>query len=163
MNAHVQAFVAAAIQAAAEVYGIPTEDIAGDRGQAEESWARQVAMYVTIEFGRIPSTDAAPYFDRNPSTLRHARILVDERVRIYPEDRDKVSKVARLALDCAPQAARPSRQIMSPDDAAFVGYLTAVLTNPKHASEAAELRMGHRCITYGPCGALALHPFEGKP
>lgn len=163
MNVSVQAFVSAAIQAAAEVYGISTEAITGERGLADDAWARQVAMYVCLRIGRLKSGAAAPYFDRAPCTLRYAHALVAERVRVYPEEMDRVSRVARLALERATSSMVEPHNILAPDDSAFVGYLTAVLTNPKYASDAVALREGRSCVTCGPGGALALHPFKGKP
>lgn len=163
MNRAVRSFVVAAIEAAAEVYEIPTEVITGDRGDADESWARQVAMYVALEIGEVTSGQAAEYFHRDPSTLRFARGLVAQRVKTYPNDNEKVSRVSRLALDRASKADVSPQVVRMTDDTAFIAHLTVLLTDPKYANEAAELRIGRRCITYSHLGALALHPFQGKP
>lgn len=162
MNPAVASFVDSAIAAASEQFGVTSKLIGGGRGNAQESFARAVAMYVVLTQGRMRSTEAAPYFGREASALRHARKAVDDHLDVYPADKERVAAVARFALDRASVPGnRPSSLCAA--DLAFLNRIFDVLTNPKHASQASDLRMGQKCVTYSTGGALALHPFKGTP
>lgn len=162
MNPAVKAFVDAAIAASAEVYGVSLESMTGDRGTQHEAYARHVAMYVVMVYGRMSSKGASEYFGAHDSTLRHARIVVRHQLANFPEEKERVSKIARIALE---QSTKTSFQVagICPGDLNFLRLIIDVLTNPQHASQASDLRTGLRCVTYSRGGALALHPFDGIP
>lgn len=63
-----------------EAYSIPHTDLlAKDRGGAQISLARQIAMYLSHIVGQLTLIEIATHFERQRSTVSHACINIEDR------------------------------------------------------------------------------------
>lgn len=95
------------VLASSDHFGIPVNQIMGERGSARVAQARQLAMSLAMELTGAQTERIARYFNRDHKTVMHAANVVPGRVASYP-DWQEGDRAIRLALDLAPpEAALP--------------------------------------------------------
>lgn len=79
-------------QRVASFYGVSlNEMLRPSRGVATVSWARQVAMHVSIQLTKAIDVDVAEAFKRDRTTVAYARSAVEATLGTYAEVRAEIS------------------------------------------------------------------------
>lgn len=90
--------VAHIVDAVAQHYGVTAADIRGRRQNACFTWARQVALFLAVEFTNESDMRIGRLFGLDPTTVRHACRRVEVRRAAVPSIASDLSTV-RLAIE----------------------------------------------------------------
>jgi hypothetical protein len=101
----------------AEFYELTPEQLAGPRGSAFVSNARQVAMYLSRELANQSFPRIGWMFGRDHTTVMHACEVVAERIAGDPEYADDIREISDTLSDLSPLFTTPQVGDATPSDA----------------------------------------------